>query len=73
MPSLMPRISSVESNFPIGGICLNRIPVILKLRVCLFVCLLGFNVILTSEVISWYFDQCAVTHECHAADTVHDS
>ena len=21
----------------------------------------------------WYFDQCAATHECHAADTGHDT
>ena len=41
-----------------------------------FVCLLGFNVTLTSEVIclsQWNFEQCAATQECHAADTGHDT
>ena len=45
----------------------------------LFVCLFGFNVALKhlrsyhDGACLWYFDQCAATQKCHAADTGHDT
>ena len=39
----------------------------------MIVCLLGFNVDFKHiAMVQWYFDQCAVTEECHPADTGHD-
>ena len=45
------------------------------------VCLFGFNVAFKHPrsyhdgdfLWQWYFDQCAATQECHAADTGHDT
>ena len=46
-----------------------------------FVCLFGLNVAFKhlrsyrdgAYLLQWYFDQCAATQECHAADTGHDT
>ena len=79
----MTKMKKLISEKTIESVIIESLPIIVILhyiQVCLF-CLFGFNVVLKhlrsyhdgARLEQWYFDQCAATQECHAADTGHDT